>query len=63
MLAIKGGSGVRGDVDRALHPATRRIEGVQLVTRRKPDMLTVVGHAMHLAGPGEGAIFTEDLGL
>src|SRR5690606_26097407 len=41
--AVEGGSRMRGDVDRASHRPARRIEGVQLVSGREPDLLTVEG--------------------
>src|SRR5207248_5364629 len=40
VLAVESRSCVRGDIDRAHYLATRRIDGVQLVPGRKPDVLT-----------------------
>src|SRR5687768_16324974 len=62
MPAIEGSPGIRGDVDRALHLAACRIDGVQLVARRKPDVLPVVCDAVHLVGARERPVFLDDLG-
>ena len=51
-----------GDLDRALHLAIRRIEGVQLVAGGKPDVLTVERDAIHGVDAGKGSIFAEDFG-
>ena len=50
ILAVEGRSSVSGDVDRAQHLAARRIEGVQLVSGGKPDLLTVIRDSMHATG-------------
>ena len=50
------------DIDRAHGLATRRIEGVQLVSGRKPDVLTVIGDPTHAVGARKGSIFSEDFG-
>ena len=62
MLAVEGRACMPGDIDRAHHPATHGIEGVQPVSRRKPDVSIVKRHPAHLVGIGEGAILTEDFG-
>ena len=59
--AVKGGSGVRGDIDRAHRPALR-IEGVQLVAGCEPHVPAVERHAMHLIGARKGSILAEDFG-
>src|SRR5262249_31072389 len=41
MLAVERGSGVRGDVERALGLAALRIDRIQLVVGGEPDMLAV----------------------
>src|SRR5262249_48721677 len=46
--AVEGRSCMRGDGDRAHRLPARRIEGVQLVSGRKPDVLTVKRDPMHL---------------
>ncbi len=38
VLAVEGGSGMRGDIDRAQRLPARRIEGVQPVAGGEPDM-------------------------
>ena len=53
---------MRGDIDRAQRLPARRIEDVQLVSRSKPDVLTVIRDAMHVVGTGKGSILTDDLG-
>src|SRR4030095_3782282 len=61
--AVEGRSGLRaGDIDRAHHLPARRIEGVQLVAGRKPDVLTVKRNPMHLVDTRKGSILTEDFG-
>ena len=53
VLAVEGGSGMRGDIDRARRLAALRIEGVQLVAGGKPDVPTVKRHAMTRSAPGK----------
>jgi hypothetical protein len=49
-----------GDINRAHRLSAHRIEGVEPVSGRKPDVLTVKRHAIHPVGIRKGAIFTED---
>jgi hypothetical protein len=42
--------------------STFRIEGVQLVTGRKPNVPTVKRHAMHVVGTRKAAVLAKDLG-
>ena len=60
VLAIEGRSGMRGDSDRAQRLPARGIEGSQLVSGGKPDVLTVKRDAMHVLDTGKGAILTDD---
>src|SRR5262249_21682504 len=60
VLAVERRAGVRGDVDRALHRAARRIEHVQLVAGGEPDVLAVVGDAVDALEAGKGTVFAED---
>src|SRR5215468_2523027 len=60
VLAVEGSAGVRGDVDRAHHFPTRRIEGLQLVSGGKPDVPTVVGDPVHMVDPRKGSILADD---
>src|SRR4051812_46331145 len=60
--AIEGGSGMRGDVDRPHRLAAGRIDRIQLVTGREPDVVAVEGDAMDLLGAFEGAVLADDLG-
>ena len=53
---------MRGDINRAQHLPARRIEGVQLVSGSKPDVLTVKCDPMHLVDTRKGSILTEDFG-
>src|SRR5215207_10465830 len=62
VLAVEGRAPVRGHIDRALHPSARRIDGVQLVARREPDLVTVVRDAMDLLGARKGPVLADDLG-
>ncbi|MCY1302641.1 hypothetical protein D9M70_523080 [compost metagenome] len=63
MLAVKGGTGMRRDIDRAHRVPAFRIEGIDLVAGGKPDVPTVEGDAMDVVGAREGAIFAEDFGF
>jgi hypothetical protein len=63
MLAVKGRPGVRGDVDRAQPLAGRRIDRVQRPSGRKPDVLTVVGDAMHVVDSRKGSVLADNLGF
>jgi hypothetical protein len=62
VLPVVGRSCMRGDIDRAHRLPARRIEGVQLVSGRKPDVLTVKGNSMHVVDTRKGSIFSEDFG-
>jgi len=62
VLAIKGSSGVSGDIDRAQLLSARGIESVQLVSRREPDILAVIGNSMHAVDPWKWTILVDDLG-
>ncbi|MGO8921011.1 MAG: hypothetical protein ACLQJR_34395 [Stellaceae bacterium] len=62
VLTVEGRSCMRGDINRALHLPTRRIEGVQLVAGRKPDVLTVIRDPIHAVEARKGSIFMEDFG-
>jgi hypothetical protein len=53
---------VGGDVERAHRLAARRIEGVQLVAGREPDMPAVISDPMHAFDVRKGAVFVDDLG-
>jgi hypothetical protein len=63
VLAIEGGSRVRGDIDRALRLPARGIQGVELVSGGKPDVLTVKRNPIHALESRKGSIFAEDLGF
>jgi len=60
VLAIESRSCVRRDLDRAHHLSARWIEGIQLVARCKPDLLTVIANSMHAVSSREGAILLDD---
>ena len=60
--AVEGRPRMRGDLDRAQHRPARRIEGVQLASGGKPDVLTVIGNAMHVVDTRKGSVLTEDFG-
>lgn len=42
--------------------AALRVESVQSVAGREPDILAVEGHAMHILRAGKGAILTNNFG-
>jgi hypothetical protein len=60
MPAVKGGAGVRGDIDRTLRLAADRIDGFQTVSRGDPDVLAVIGDAVHAIDPRKGSVFSCD---
>ena len=60
--AVERRSCMRGDFDRALHLSARRIEGVQAVSGRKPDVLTVVRDPSHIVDTRKGSVLTHDFG-
>jgi hypothetical protein len=60
MPTVKGGARMRGDVDRAHRVAACRVEGVQLVTGRKPGVSAVKGHAIDAVDAGKRAVFADD---
>src|SRR5688572_19035042 len=62
VLAVEGRACVRGDIERARRVSTRRIEGIQLVSGRKPDVLAVERDPIHLVDTREGPIFADDFG-
>jgi len=62
VLAVEGRSCMGGEIDRAQRLPTRRIEGVQLVSGSKPDMLAVIRNAVHAVGTRKGSILADDLG-
>jgi hypothetical protein len=61
-LTVEGRSCVRSDIDCAHCLAARRIEGVELVSGCKPDVLTVKRNPIYAVGPRKGSIFTKDFG-
>src|SRR5208282_6568966 len=56
VLAVEGRSCMRGNIDRAQHLPARRIEGVQLVSGSKPDLLTVIRDPIHALDTRKGSI-------
>ena len=60
--SVEGRSSMRGDINRPQRFAARRIEGGQLASGRKPDLLTVIGDSMHMIDTRKGSIFTENFG-
>src|SRR6185503_20352875 len=60
--AVEGRSRMRGDVNRAQHLSVDRVEGVQRVTGGKPDMLSVIRHAMYVVQARKRSILAHDLG-
>src|SRR5687768_12438463 len=62
VLTVERRSRVRGDIDRAHRLAAGRIEGVQFVSGRKPDVLTVEADATHRLDAGKGSVLAKDFG-
>jgi hypothetical protein len=62
MLAIKGSSGVRRDFDRAQLLSARRIESVQLVSGREPDVLAVIRNSTDAVDPRKWTILPNNFG-
>ena len=60
MTAVESRSGMRGDIDGADLLAGLVIERVELVARRKPDVLAVVSDAGDVVDAGKGTVFAED---
>jgi hypothetical protein len=62
VLPVESSSCMRGYIDRAHCLPACGIEGIQLISGRKPYMLTVIGDSIHPVGTREGAILTNDFG-
>src|SRR5216683_2671143 len=62
VLAVEGRSRVPRDIDRAHRLPARRIQGVQLVSGREPDSLTVIGDPMHAVDTRKGSVLADDFG-
>src|SRR4051812_21483991 len=62
VATVEGRPRVRGDVNGAQLCSTCRIQGSQRVPGRKPDLLAVVGNAVHGLDPRKGTILTSDFG-
>ncbi len=62
VMTVKSRSGMSSDINRAdLFPSVG-IKCVQLVSRRKPDVLAIVGDACDVFDAGKGAVFANDFG-
>src|SRR5216684_973618 len=59
--AVEGRSRMRGDIDRAHRLPARRIEGGQLVSSGKPDVLAVIRDPTHVVDTREGSVLADDL--
>jgi hypothetical protein len=59
---IKGSSGVRCDLDRAQLLSARRIESVQLVSGREPNVLAVIRNSVHAVDPWKWSVLLDDFG-
>ena len=62
VLAVEGGSGMGGDIDRALRLPARRIDGAQLVSGGQPDLLAIISDTVDAVDAGKGSILAEDFG-
>ena len=58
--AIEGGSRVRGDIERAHRFPARRVDRVQRVAGRDPDIGAVIADTMHMRDIRKGAVFADD---
>src|SRR6516164_660588 len=58
--AIEGGSRVRGDIERAHRFPARRVDSVQRVAGRDPDIGAVIADTMHMRDVRKGAVFADD---
>jgi hypothetical protein len=54
---------MRGDIDRTQRLPAGRIEGLQLVSGRKPDVLAVKRDSTDVVGTWKGPIFPDNLGV
>jgi hypothetical protein len=63
VFAVESRSCMRRDIYRAHHLSARRIEGIQLVARCKPDVLTVKANSMHAVSSRERAILLNDFSV
>jgi hypothetical protein len=63
VLPVERRTCMGSDIDRADRLPARRIEGVQPVSRREPNVLTVESNAVYLVGTRKGSIFAKDFGL
>jgi hypothetical protein len=54
---------MRSDIDGAQDLPARRIEGVQLVSRSKPDVLPVIRDTVDSVGTLKWAILTDNFGV
>src|SRR6266851_8774722 len=63
VFAIESRSCMRRDIYRAHYLSARRVEGIQLVARCKPDVLTVIANSMHAISSRERAILLDDFSV
>jgi hypothetical protein len=61
VLAVKGGSCVGSNIDRAHWVPAFWIKGIQFVSGCKPDVLTVIGDSIDAVGSRKGTVLTDDL--
>jgi len=60
VLVVEGGSRMRGDIERAYHFPARRLDRVQRVAGRDPDIGAVIADTMHMRDVRKGAVFADD---
>jgi hypothetical protein len=58
--AVEGRSRISGDINRAHRLSARRIEGAQLLSGSKPNLLTVIGDPIHPIRTRKRSILTND---
>ena len=63
IAAVEGGSRMRGDLDGADDLTAGRVQRVQPVAGREPDLAAVEGDAMNLFRAWKGPVFPQDFSV
>jgi len=58
--AVEGGARMRGDIERAHRFPARRVDRVQRVAGRDPDIGAVISDPSHIRDIRKGAVFADD---
>jgi hypothetical protein len=62
VVTVESRSCMRGDIDRVDCLPALWVKCVQLVSRRKPDVLTIVSDSSYVFDAGKGTVFANDFG-